>query len=521
MPHTNEAEAFKKLQQSFAAQFESVFPNRMAPKTIVVIPSLTLDREILDNVKGVNYYEERLLCMLMLLRMPHTHVVYVTSMPIDPVIIDYYLHLLPGITGYHARKRLHLLSCYDASTVSLTHKILLRPRLVEKIKDCVPYGHLAHITFFNVTEAERTLALLLQMPVYGCDPDLLTMGNKSNGRRIFRQCGVPLPAGYEDLSGFDDLVGALTELKEEFPALKKAVVKLNEGFSGDGNAVFSYSGSEGVYNLKQWIINHYEEKLQPVAVNLSVHEFLQKLSLMQGIAEAFIEGDIKTSPSVQCRINPLGKTEIISTHDQFLGGASGQVYLGAEFPACKAYAADIGEMGNRIALALRDAGVLGRFSIDFVSVKQAEGWHHYAIEINLRKGGTTHPYLMLQFLTGGSYNAGTGIYETAGGQPRYYFTTDNLEADAYKGITPPDLVDIAINHDLLYDGSSQQGVMFHLIGSLSQFGKTGVVCIGNTPGEARRYFEKTTLALKRECIQETASGLAVTGAGLLPVLTNE
>ncbi|MBL7726792.1 MAG: hypothetical protein JNM68_03855, partial [Dinghuibacter sp.] len=163
--HNNDAELFNRLQQHFAAQFEAVFPDRMAPKTIVVIPSLTLDQKILENVKGVNYYEERLLCMLMLLRMPNTHVVYVTSMPIDPVIIDYYLHLLPGITGCHARKRLHLLSCYDASCISLTEKILQRPRLVEKIKESIPFGHLAHITFFNVTDAERKLAIRLQLPV--------------------------------------------------------------------------------------------------------------------------------------------------------------------------------------------------------------------------------------------------------------------------------------------------------------------------------------------------------------------
>jgi hypothetical protein len=46
---------------------------------------------------------------------------------------------------------------------------------------------------------------------------------------------------------------------------------------------------------------------------------------------------------------------------------------------------------------LRDKGVLGRFAVDFISVKNKNGWTHYPIEINLRKGGTTHPYIMLQF----------------------------------------------------------------------------------------------------------------------------
>src|SRR5215203_3804455 len=146
-----ETQQFKKLQQNFAPQFESVFPDKLAPKTVVIIPSLTLDAEILQKIDGVNYYEERMLCMLLLLRMPQTHVVYVTSMPVDPVIVDYYLHLLPGITGYHARQRLILLSCFDASSKSLTQKILERPRLLQRIKDSIPHAHLAHISCFNVT----------------------------------------------------------------------------------------------------------------------------------------------------------------------------------------------------------------------------------------------------------------------------------------------------------------------------------------------------------------------------------
>ncbi len=42
----------------------------------------------------------------------------------------------------------------------------------------------------------------------------------------------------------DDIINALAELKKQNPALRKAVIKVNDGFSGDGNAVFSYQGIE-------------------------------------------------------------------------------------------------------------------------------------------------------------------------------------------------------------------------------------------------------------------------------------
>ena len=126
----------------------------------------------------------------------------------------------------------------------------------------------------------------------------------------------------------------------------------------------------------------------------------------------FLEGDIKTSPSVQCVIGPDKKIEIASTHDQLLGGDDGQIFLGAIFPADEQYNISLAAEGRKIATALANKGALGRFAIDFISVKQNDSWKHYAIEINLRKGGTTHPFLMLQFLTNGKYDADTGEYLT-------------------------------------------------------------------------------------------------------------
>lgn len=490
---------FRKIQHSFPRQFRKVFPDKLASKSVVIIPSITLDQEILAKVSGHVHYEERLLCLLMLLRMPRTHVVYLTSEPIDPVIIDYYLHLLPGITRHHAEQRLTMLSCYDASSKSLTEKILARPRLIERIKKSIPAGNAAHLACFTVTNHERTLAVKLDMPIYGCDPELYDLGNKSNSRKIFKQCGLNVPPGFEDLRNEEDIINSLTELKLSNPTLKKAVVKMNDGFSGEGNAIFSFDEINETDELKKWIAEHLESKLKIVAGDLSYKDFVFKFQHMGGIVEAFVEGEIKTSPSVQCRISPMGDCKVISTHDQLVGGESGQVFLGAHFPAAEDYAIEIGEAGKKVAEALAKAGVMGRFAVDFISVKEEKGWKHYAIEINLRKGGTTHPYILLQFLTDGDYDYENGMYLTANRQTRYYFCSDNLKSDKYIGITPPDLIDIAMLHNLHYDSTSQEGVMFHLIGALSQFGKLGVVCIGSTPERAKNFYEQTVKVLDGEC----------------------
>jgi len=487
-----ENEHFEALQKQLIKQFEVSFPDRLALKTVVILPGLTLDSEMLSKISGSIHYEERLLCMLLLLRMPRTHIVYVTSVPIDEAIIDYYLHLIPGITTIHARKRLVLLNCNDASSKPLTEKVITRPRLVQQIKNYIPGGHAAHLVAFNVTPLEERLALMLNIPINGCPSALEFWGTKSGSRELFKKAGLLVPNGFENLNSITEVTQALKALKAQNPGLRKAVVKLNDGFSGDGNAIFNYSKISEITELV------LRQQLEIVANDMSFDVFSNKLVWMGGIVEEFIEGDIKTSPSVQCRINPNREIDIISTHDQMLSGGSGQVYAGATFPAQEAYRQTIGQLGMQVSKQMKDLGVLGRFAIDFISVPSPEGWKHYAIEINLRKGGTTHPYLMLQLLTNGAYNYKTGNYEMPNGQTRFYLATDNLVSEKLKSLTPTDLIDIAICHNLHFDGSTQEGVMFHLIGAISQHGKLGVLCVGGTSARALALYEKTVELLELE-----------------------
>ena len=504
MPTPGSAEElrrFARIQERLAPMFRRIFPYPRAPRTIVVVPSLSLDAEELEKISGVNHYEERMLCMLMLLRMPRTHLVFVTSQPIATPIVDYYLHLLPGVPLRHARGRLTLLSCYDASKLPLTQKVLERPRLMERIWSAIPDPEAAHITCFNSTPLERTLAVKLNIPLYANDPELAHLGSKSGSREVFREAEVPMPDGFEHLRDEQDVTEAVIELKRRRPEVRRMVVKLNEGFSGEGNAVFPCEDAPEGRKLAQWVRDELPRRIRFEASDESWERYCHKFTEMGGIVECFVEGTEVRSPSVQCRIDPLGEVTIISTHDQVLGGPSGQIFLGSTFPADAEYSRDIQEAGWRVAEVLKQRGALGRFAIDFISVKREERWEHAAIEINLRKGGTTHPYLMLRFLTDGTYDPENGLYCTPTGQPCYYYASDNLQSPAYKGLTPDDLVDISVDFGLHFDGAAQQGVVFHLIGALSEYGKLGTVCIGDNRQSAEKFYRDTVAVLDREAQQ--------------------
>ena len=386
-----ELEAFANLQARLAPMYRRVFSDRQAPRTVVVVPSLSLDLEVQAKITGVTHYEERMLCLLMLLRLPRTRLVYVTSQPVHPAVIDYYLHLLPGVPTRHALERLTLLDCDDGSPLALTEKILDRPRLVSRIREVIGDPESAHLTCFNATGLERTLAVRLGIPLYACDPALSRLGSKSGARQLLRKCGITIPEGSEGMRDLDDLVGAITELRSGDSSLQAVVIKLDDGFSGEGNALFRFDGAPDIA-LGEWVRRTLPKRIRFEAAGESMEPYLEKLARMGGVVESFVDGPDKRSPSVQCRINPIGEVEVISTHDQSLGGPNGQVFLGASFPADQEYRHDLHRMAVEVGRRLAELGVLGRFGVDFISTRAADGsWNHHALEINLRKGGHHSP----------------------------------------------------------------------------------------------------------------------------------
>ncbi len=491
---------FEALQARLPGMYQAVALDDRAPNTVVVVPSLSLDARELAKITGVHHYEERLLFLLMLLRRPRTRVVFVTSQPLSDTVIDYYLHMLTGVPTAHARKRLILFHCYDASNSPLSSKILMRPRLMKRIRKAIGPTDRAHMVCFNSSPLERTLAVALGVPLYANDPALNSLGTKSGCREIFREAGIRFPDGFEHLRDANDIADGLATLQTRYPDMRRAVVKLNDGFSGEGNALFYFDEVDGsTHTERKGQILERLPQLRFEAPAEHWESYEQKFHDMAGVVECFVEGKHKESPSSQNRVNAVGQAQSISTHDQVLGGPSGQVFLGCTFPADPRYRLEVQDSGMKVAEVMAAKGVIGRFATDFVSIPDGQGgWEHWAIEVNLRKGGTTHPFLTLRFLTDGTYDTATGEYHAQNGRPKYYFASDTLQAEEYKGLLPEDLIDIAVYHDIHFHASTERGVVFHLVGALSEFGKLGMVCIGDNLQQAQFLYNRTKGVLDRE-----------------------
>ena len=320
---------------------------------------------------------------------------------------------------------------------------------------------------FTTSPLERDLALALGIPLYGADPRVLSFGTKTGCRRLFADAGRAPSAGPRGPARHGRARdGALAEIRAARPALQEAIVKLNEGVSGKGNALVDLRDlpAPGAAGRARGASGRAWRPWRSSTGASCSSPTCEQLAHDGGIVEERISGLDFRSPSVQLRVTPLGDVELLSTHDQLLGGPSGQSYLGCRFPADTAYARGITAEASKIGALLAEQGVLGRFAIDFVVVRDASGaWTPYAIELNLRKGGTTHPFLTLQFLTDGAYDPVTALFSAPNGREKYLVASDHVESDQLRALTVEALFDIAVRHRMHFHQGRQTGTVFHML----------------------------------------------------------
>ena len=468
-------------------------------RNAVVVHSLSLD--VPEHMYPVfPAYEERFLCLVFsLLRGPRSKVIYVTSQPVLPRLIDYFFSLVPTLDTPDARRRLELVTVVDGRNRPLTEKVLARPRAIERIRNLITRPELALLVPFNTSQLEVDLAVKLGIPIYGAHPSLAWAGTKQGSRRLFAEEGVPHPVGL-DVRAADDLVPAIEEIRARRPGVRQVIVKLDEGVSGLGNAIVDVEGAETPVPLRRRV----------AALELEDHEitpeqYLASLDREGGIVEERIQGTSFRSPSVQMRLSPHGEAEILSTHDQVLGGPHGQTYFGCRFPADEAYAGAIAREAVKIGRRLTREGALGRVALDFVAVEDERGsWQPYAVEINLRCGGTTHPFFALQSLTDGVYEIDEGRFVVADGTPKFYVATDHLDNPAYSALTPDDLLDLVEERGLGWDEEQQTGVALHMVSALAVAGRIGLTAIADSHAEASRLYGRVKQVLDEACGVEPA-----------------
>ncbi len=485
---------FVSLQEKLVLQWPVIGSPTDEEKTMIVVPSLSVDVPP-EMTPLIPAYEERFLFLLLLLRQPRARVIYLTSMPVYERIVDYYLGLVPGLDSAGTRERLCMISIGDPSSVPLSQKMLDRPQTLQRVRGQIPDLERAHLVPFNTTDLERELTIQLGVPMYGTSPSTAILGSKSGSRTIFEDEGVPHPRGSEHVHSVEGIEAAIARIQATDPEVKEFVVKLNHGVSGFGNGRVRLTGEP---------IDRCIAAIELEGREKDSDHYFSTLAEEGGIVEERLRGAAFRSPSVQLRVAPTGEVELLSTHDQVLGGTTGQQFLGARFPADPAYASSISTEAMKVGRRLAQEGVIGRFAVDFVTVSNGDGepWRVFAIEINLRKGGTTHPFLTLQFLTEGNYDEDSARFLTGTGAERYYVATDHLEDESFSRLTPDDVIDVSSELGIRWDHGAETGVVWHMISAVAAAGQVGMTAIGESPEHADELYSRARSALEARARHE-------------------
>ncbi|HET7718991.1 MAG TPA: hypothetical protein VFK43_03415, partial [Acidimicrobiales bacterium] len=272
------------------------------------MPSISFPPAELAKITAVGFYEERMLFVLLLLRNPALRVVFVTSSAVDPATVDYYLRFVPA----GARDRLSMVTVDDPSIGSLSAKVLARPDGVAQLRELVPEG--STMLPFNVTPAEAGLAVALGATLCGPPPYLARLGSKSGARKVATKAGVARTEGAENLFSLEAVAAAISAIRRRRPEAEAVVVKLDNGFSGIGNAILEMDGLADPLPASRTTF---------CAASESWPSYEAKLAAEGAVVEELLRVPNLQSPSVQLRIGAGGEVEVLSTHDQILGGPSG------------------------------------------------------------------------------------------------------------------------------------------------------------------------------------------------------
>jgi hypothetical protein len=474
--------SFDALQKTLQQRVGSYMPQY---ETLIVLPSLSFPASELAKITAIERYEERLLYLLLQLAEPDAHIVYITSLPIDPTVIDYYLRFLPD--PHDALRRLTLVSLGHFSGQGLAHGLAADRAALDRVRAALAdRGGRAVILPFNVTDAERRVAVDLGAPLFAVHPDLVALGSKTGSRRAARAVSVPVLPGVEDLWSTRAISDAVDTLRVRRPDIDAVVVKLNNGFSGQGNAMVTWNSATADLADRETIFCGAGETWSSYA---------GKIAAEGAIVEQLVSAR-SASPSAQAWIGPAGDVTVVSTHDQILGGPGGQVYLGCRFPARPVYRDEIIAYAYAIGHHLAEAGVVGPFAVDFSVLTSAGTQQIYLSEINLRLGGTTHPFGMAGMVTRARTNAATGLHTDDG--DRVYVSSDNIKESCLIGVAPGEVLARIEDTGLAFDPATRVGVTLHLLGAVEEYGKVGAVCIGRSHDEAERMLSDVTSLLAQD-----------------------
>ncbi|XP_066273015.1 IQ domain-containing protein H-like isoform X1 [Branchiostoma lanceolatum] len=439
-----ELESYRRRRKVFSDSWDRIKQSR---RTIIHIPSLGYSQAVRDSVKDFGIKQNTQMSRLCDLRDPQVDVIYVSPVEMSEEMLQYYSKLLglrPAVesgavedqSDMQDRYKIVVPEAFDkfpSHSMCLATHLKYSPQALQRIRNLIK-GKEAYIVPGVLHKDDLAVSQILDVPILGSEPEVGHLyTTKSGSKRIFASAKVDTPPGEYDIYSLQQLHESLALLVTENLNVRRWLFKLDDEYMGRGIA---YCNVIEHLNCYKWAMKEqlrYGEKWskkwahEPALIKIQAEipdildqfgvpanrkrfptwdKFLEAFLSQGGIIEACPPSESVTTLSADMLIEPTGKIRMIANGDQIK--AEGPfVSWGLSVPQSSVEPQVLNECCMRIGESCRTRGVLGYFSVDFVTFIDPKTMEQvlWATDLNLSYGDSTGMRELMLYVTSGTFDA--------------------------------------------------------------------------------------------------------------------